>query len=337
LFRTTWLTAALLATFVPAIATAQLPFELRETYPAEDTLAVGDEPSVDARACLEGLTWSPRAFEVSCEPPRQNHGDVLVRFPSPVDSGDAANDLVAMEWYIAQEEQRPVKARAIVVVHESGRDMAVGRLIARGMRLHGLHAFLVQLPHYGARRGDETKDDPRGLVDAIQQGVADVRRARDAVAALPPVDTRHIALQGTSLGGFVATLAGSLDDGYDSVFLMLAGGNLYEVLQSGEKDTADARQRLAEAGLTGEKLKAFVHSVEPTRVAHRLRPQRTWLFSGNYDKVVPIKNALILKEAAGLDDTHHIRMLADHYSGIIYLPSILGRMRYEITSDRHAK
>jgi hypothetical protein len=251
-----------------------------------------------------------------------------------MDTGDAINDLVAMEWYVAEEGQQPVKARAIVVVHESGRDMAVGRLIARGMRLHGLHAFLLQLPHYGARRREEEKDDPREFVAAIQQGVADVRRARDAIVALPLVDAGHIALQGTSLGGFVATLAGSLDDGYDSVFLMLAGGNLYEVLQSGKKDTADARQRLAEAGLTGQQLKDFVHAVEPTRVAHRLNSRRTWLFSGNYDKVVPIENALILKEAAGLDDQHHIRMLADHYSGIIYLPSILGRMRYEITSDR---
>ena len=270
---------------------------------------------------------------MQCELPQQPYGDVLVRFPSPVDTGDAVNDRVAMEWYVARDGQRAAKARAIVVVHESGRAMPVGRLIARGMRLQGLHAFLVQLPHYGVRRkeGEDTK--PADLVATTRQAVADVRRARDAVAALPFVDGSHIALQGTSLGGFVASLVGSLDSGYDSVFLTLAGGDLYDVLQNGEKDTAEARQRLAEAGLSGDKLKTLISAIEPLRLAHRLRPQRTWLYSGVYDNVVPLKNAIALAEAARLDKQHHVRLLADHYSGIVFLPSILAQMHQEIVAD----
>jgi len=47
------------------------------------------------------------------------------------------------------------------------------------------------------------------------------------------------------------------------------------------------------------------------------------LYSALYDKVVPLKNAQLLAEAAGLDDAHHVKMLANHYSGAIYLPYLL--------------
>ncbi|MDA1166512.1 MAG: acetylxylan esterase, partial [Planctomycetota bacterium] len=101
----------------------------------------------------------------------------------------------------------------------------------------------------------------------MRQAVADVRRARDAVAVLPMVDKSRISLQGTSLGGFVSATSGALDDGYDNVFLMLAGGELYDLIQNGKKDAAKVRERLEKAGLSGEKLRELTLTIEPTRVA----------------------------------------------------------------------
>ena len=67
--------------------------------------------------------------------------------------GDAINDLVAMEWYaVLDDAGQPVKAPAMVVVHESGSGMTVGRMVASGLRDRGLHAFMMQLPFYGLRR-----------------------------------------------------------------------------------------------------------------------------------------------------------------------------------------
>src|SRR5690606_30195328 len=158
----------------------------------------------------------------------------------------------AMECYVARDADRePVVALAVVVVQESRRNMKVGRMIAWGLRQHGWHAFMISLPHAGDRRGDQRPDGLETITD-VRQAIADVRRARDAVAAIPLVDADRIALQGTSLGGFVAATSSSLDGKYDSVFLVVAGGELYDLLQNGEKDAAKLRRQIEEAGISDE-------------------------------------------------------------------------------------
>lgn len=330
------LRTTIVAFFISSFGLADEFEELRNIqFGARDTLAEIDESSDDARNCLEGLIWKPAEFKIRCERSKKHPGDLLVRFPSPLASGDVVNDMVAMEWYIARDSSlRPKKARAIVVVHESNSKMVVGRLFARGMRNLGVHAFLIHLPCYGERRG-EAKPSAARLMQRAVQAIADVRRARDAVAALPLVDTEHIALQGTSLGGFISATSASLDRGYDSVFLLLAGGDLYDIVQNGKRDAANARKSLEASGLAGEKLKELLHTIEPTRVAHRLRPTRTWLFSGERDTVVPIKNALALATAAKLKGPHHVRLNSTHYSGIIYLPYILDHIANHVRARQN--
>lgn len=296
-------------------------------FEARDTLTPTIDKSEDARQCVENLCWKPAEFSVEIEPAAEDRGDWLVRFPSPLDSGDTRNDRVAVEWYQARDAYgNPVKAPAVVVVHESGSRMTVGRIFAKGLQLQGLHAFMIQLPFYGERRTGKKRPDGGNLVSMMKQAVADVRRARDAVAILPMVDKCQISLLGTSLGGFVSATAGALDDGYENVFLMLAGGELYDLIQNGKKDAAKVRERLEKAGLVGEKLRKLTLTVEPTRVAHRLRPDRTWLYSGTLDTVVPMKNALALASAAKLTKAHHIHMTANHYTGVVYLPFVLAHI-----------
>jgi dienelactone hydrolase len=302
-----------------------------QKFAAEDTLADIDEKSDDARACLEGLCWKRTKFEVQCDEPGKRPCSVLVRFPSPVASGDELNDRVAMEWYFAKDEAgQPIVAPAVVVVHESGRDMAVGRMFARGLRPLGLHTFLLHLPLYGERHAEGKRPEAADLMLRMRQGVADVRRARDAVAVLPLVQKDQVYLQGTSLGGFVAATTAGLDRGYTGVFIVLAGGDLVSVIENGKKDAAKLRQRLKRAGIEGKKLKELVHVVEPNRLAHRIHAQTTWLYSGKYDDVVPPKNSASLAAAAKLAEGHHIRLAADHYSGIVYMPFMLTHIRKQI-------
>jgi dienelactone hydrolase len=306
---------------------------------AKDSLRIEEGASEDARECLRGLAWTAREFEVRCEAGSGDRGDALVRFSSPIaglgeerdpDGGESVaspNDTVVLEWYAVRDEQgRPLKAPAVVVVHESGSGMTVGRIIARTLPQHRVHAFLIHLPYYGERRGERKRPDASMIAAVVRQAVADVRRARDAVAALPCVDASHIAVQGTSLGGFVAAIAGSLDDGFDSVHLLLAGGDLYDVIANGQKDAATFREELERAGFSGEKLRELVHAIEPTRVAHRLQPSQTWLYSARYDTVVPPRNAALLAKSARLEESHHIQLAANHYSGIVYLPFVLQRI-----------
>ena len=293
------------------------------SFAARDTLDCGTEPIADASACLDGLRWTCEPFTVRCQPAASGFGDWLVRFPTPFPSGDATNDLVAMEWYIARDEKgEPMRAPAVVIIHESGRDMVAGRIFARGLRYHGFHTFLIHLPGYGARTSAFTGDVKR-MLPGLRQAIADVRRARDAVASLPNVDTSLIALQGTSLGGFVTATVIGMDHGFDKSFILLAGGNLAEVLLTGGRDAAAMHRELADAGITDQQIRDLSQVIEPMRLAHRVASDSTWLFSGAMDEVVPPACSLAFAKAARLTPEHHFQLPVGHYTAAVLLPTIL--------------
>ena len=307
-----------------AFAADPAPHELSvgDKFAATDTLACDDEPNADAAECLKTLSWEPGKFMVQLEAAQPGNGDFLVRFSSPRPIGDRVNDQVAMEWYAARDAKGVIRsARAVVIVHESARSMPGGRMIARSLNWQGLHTFLIHLPNYGARRAPGSPSSYERILPMMQQGVADVRRARDAVAALPQVDGSVVGLEGTSLGGFVTATVAGLDRGYDRTFILLAGGNIADVILHGSRDAAKVHEKLRASGLTDEQIQEAAHRIEPLRLAHRINPDTTWLFSGELDTVVPPKNSRALAKAAKLPKDHHVEFAADHYLGIVYLPA----------------
>jgi dienelactone hydrolase len=254
-----------------------------------------------------------------------------IRFPSPRPNGVEQNDRVALEWYAAKDEAgNLIDAPAVIVVHESGSGMEVGRLFAKAFRAQNLHAFMIQLPFYGLRRPEGFRPDGRHVEPTMKQGIADVRRAKDAVSVIPHVKRSHIALQGTSLGGFVASTTAGLDHGFQSVHIMVAGGDLYNLVANGQREAGKLREMLAAAGYTGDKMKDLFAQVEPLRLAHRLDPKTTWMYSATKDQVVPPIHAMKLADAVGLPEDHHIQLWADHYTGIIYMPVVVESMSKQI-------
>lgn len=334
-------TCCLLLWFVPAIAFAGEPapavIEVGSKFAAADTLVCSDESGEDAKACLANLAWPVAKFTVQLEAAAPGCGDYLVRFPSPRPIGNTTNDLVSMEWYAARDAESAIrKTPAVVVVHESGNRMTVGRMIARSLSAQGLHAFLVHLPGYGARRVEGVADSDR-VLPSLRQAIDDVRRARDAVVALPVVDGSNVGVQGTSLGGFVTATVAGLDRGYDRVFILLAGGNLEDVVLHGAKDAAKVRAKLVAAGKSEAQIKELAHEVEPLRLAHRMRPAGTWLFTGQFDQVVPARCSLALATAAHLPQDHHLEYPADHYSAAIYLPQVVQQIARQMRTPPEAQ
>lgn len=297
------------------------------TFQSTDTLQCDEDSEADAQECLTGLRWTSSDFEVRCETADKDRGDLLIRFNSPIDTGNMVNDNVSMEWYVARDKmRRPVSARAVVIVHESGRGMTVGRIFAKGLNAQGLHTFLIHLPGYGNRRSEAT-GKVEFILSGMQQAIADVRRAKDVVACLPLVQSDVVGVQGTSLGGFVTSSIAGLDRGYGRVFVLLAGGNLADVVMSGNKDAAKVRAQLEAVGITGDEIRELSRPIEPLRLAHRIDSENLWLYSGKYDDVVPPASSFALAKAAKLPAGHHVELLADHYSGVVFLPMIIQDIR----------
>ncbi|MFA9479472.1 alpha/beta hydrolase family protein [Phycisphaerales bacterium AB-hyl4] len=300
-----------------------------DTYTARDTLGPLHDDRAAAARLLERVYWEATSFELTVGPSElADEGDAVVRYPSPLPSGNSRMDTVAMLWFKARDasgELLDEPAPAVVLIHSMHGRLLFSKTIARAFSRQGLHAFIMQMPGYG-ERSEPGMSGVVAVFENASQAAADARRARDAVAVLPQVADGPIALQATSLGGFIASVAASLDDAFNPVMLALTGGNGWDVLHKGDRDALAARRRLAEYGYTGDTLRERLDLMEPLHVAHRLDPDRTWLYSGRHDTVIPPANADALAEAIGLDESHHRRLNADHYSAILQLPVLIQEM-----------
>lgn len=297
-----------------------------KTFPARDTLRAGDD--------LADLAWPPEAFEVTCAPGRGAF-DALVSFPSPKPNGEPAVDTVTMWWYAARDEDgQPIEAPAVLVVHSLHPQMPLARVIAANLARRRLHAFVIHLPGYGSRE-DKTGQFP-AVVTLLRarQAVADVRRARDAIAALPNVAPGPIAVEGTSLGGFIVSVAAGMDGAFEPVFLVLSGGDVARVLNEGRADAAVLRDMMAREGYDGDRLTALVWPIDPLRLAARLNPATTFLYSARFDQVVPPDSADALAQAIGLDADHHRWLDADHYAAVLFLPAMIEDMARRMRDAR---
>lgn len=275
------------------------------------------DPSHDARQVLEDLNWRPMQFEVVCRP-GMGKCDAEVCFGSPLPSGDHRRDQIVLDWYAARNSQdEPVSGPAVIVLDILNANQLIAGMIARAFARRGIHGLVLPLPHSPRRGG---RDDWSQFVSGVRQGIADARRARDAVLRLPNIDGR-VGIQGTSFGGFIASAAAALDGAFDVVLLALCGGDMDRLFREGKLDAAAIRRNLQNAGLRDEHhFRETLRRTDPLRIAHRLDPSRTWLYSARYDQVVPPACSKALAAAIGLPRGHFKQLVGCHYTCAINAP-----------------
>ncbi len=284
---------------------------------AEDTLRIQPDPDPGVQARLDAIAWAPGPFDVDVI---REDDHRLVRFASPRPSGVAGQDRVALRWFAPDGVEH---APAVLVIHSLHPDRPIAQMVARGLAQQGVHAFVLQLPGFGHRRTDWTTHPGVTAVRHASQAVADARRARDAIVALPQVRGDRVALVGISLGGFVGAAAASLDRAFDPVFLIVAGADGVRVLEEGKKDAFLIARDLADRGLKGDALRAVLDPVDPMHLAHRLDPGRTWLFAAEFDTVVPRACSDLLARRIDLGPDHHRRLPGNHYTSMFVLPALV--------------
>ncbi|MEM7624613.1 MAG: hypothetical protein AAF333_03180 [Planctomycetota bacterium] len=296
---------------------------------------------------LEALTWDAEGFTAQLvETPGRDY-DARVTFASPHASGDGGVDTVALRWYrptAPGHDETDAAASlpgAVLIVHTLHPDLPVATFLARGLRAMGVNAFVIELPGYGSRRA--TPRRMTGVTTLIRgtQAVTDCRRAYDVIRALSErpgsgFDGQRVAIQGTSLGSFVACSAAAIDGCFDQTFLFLSGGDGMSILQDGQKDAFHVRGALKHYGYEGARLRELMDTIEPMRIAHRLDPAATWMFNARDDLVVPAKNAKLLAQAIELDASHHVWLPGNHYTAFILLPGVLDRMQQEMNARRRS-
>jgi len=303
------------------------------TFTAKDTFIDPKDALPAAQEALDLAKWKPTEFEVVSSLPAEGKEsekaatagyDAIVRFSSPFANGDKINDTVVMEWYVARDaDGKPIEAQAMVVLHILQNDMLVPRAFTRAFAKEGIHAFLMYIPHYGPRRKPGLKPDVKTFLEGARQAVADARRARDAINALPNIKKDRIGIQGTSLGGFICTGAASLDGIFNPVIPTLAGGDLPSLFTHGKFEVAKIRRDVEKFGLSQEEFLGMVRRVDPLLLAHRLDPKKTFMFNAENDEVIPTENAKALAKAIGIPKEQHYWMPGGHVTCAINLPIVM--------------
>lgn len=151
---------------------------------------------------------------------------------------------------------------------------------------------------------------------AMRQGVCDVRRSAAWLASRPEIDSNKIGVTGISLGGIVSAVAAAVDPAISRAALLLAGGNLADILWR-LPEAARYRALWLESGRTKADLAAVTEPFDPLTYASRLAGKRVMMIAGNADEVIPPACARALWEAAGKPPIRWYD--CGHYSAVGYL------------------
>jgi dienelactone hydrolase len=241
-----------------------------------------------------------------------------VRFPSPMVSPVLENNTVHAEYFRPTTSGRHP---GVVVLHILGADFALSRFMAARLADGGAAALFVKLPYYGERRpaGDEHRffsSDVGRSLGAMVQGVGDIRRAAAWLAGRPEIDPDRLGVAGISLGGSMSALAASADPTLNQAALLLAGGDLAEILWS-MPEAKRFRDVYRAAGGTKAQLAFLTRRYDPLTYAHRLKGKKVMMVAGSVDETIPPRCVRALWEAAGRPPLRWID--CGHYSAVGYL------------------
>jgi fermentation-respiration switch protein FrsA (DUF1100 family) len=277
------------------------------------------EPSVPARFRMEAAVFAYELEPVFSAP---RYTVSKLRFPSPVKTPDAENNVVHAEYFAPRGAG--AKRPGVIVLHILGADFPLSRYMAARLADRRVAALFVKLPYYGERRppeqGARTKrflsPDIERTVASMRQAVLDVRRAACWLAARPDVDAQRVGVAGISLGGIVAALAAAIDPALREGAFLLAGGDLSTILWA-MPEGAPYRKAWLESGRTRDDLKALTDPFDPLTYSHGLVGKRLLFIAGKVDEVVPPSSTLLLWEAAGRPPIHWYD--CGHYSAVGFL------------------
>jgi dienelactone hydrolase len=275
----------------------------------------------------ERFRLEPAVFAYELEPLRDDdrYRVQALRFPSPIVSPDAVNNTVHAEYFVPRvpgsDPQNRPRRPAVIVLHILGADFALSRYLAARLADRGVAALFVKLPYYGERRppGEPRQflsADIERSIGAMRQGICDVRRAAAWLAVRPEIDPERLGVTGISLGGIIAAVAAAVDPTLNRSVLMLAGGDLGQILWQ-MPESARYRALWIESGRTRADLKVLTDPFDPLTYADRLAGKRLLMIAGNADEVVPPASTRALWRAAGRPPI--VWYDCGHYSALAYL------------------
>ncbi len=310
---------AVLALVCPLVAAA-------DTTPAPERGTVAFRPLGDQQNVPERYRLDAHAFDFELEHARPlalcKATLYRLRFPSPVVTAVPENNTVHAEYYLP-EGKGPFPG--VIVLDITGGDQSLSRTISMCLAQRRIACLFVQMAHYGPRRPKGSRQrlltpNVQETLANVRQTVLDLRRAAAWMATRPELDARRLGILGTSLGSFMAALAGEMEPRLGRVGLMLGGGGLVEAYWDHPR-AKTFFQTFALLGGKKETIQALIAPADPITCAANLKERRLLMIAASKDEIVPPRAAEQLWKASG--EQKIVWYPTTHYGAALYFVQAL--------------
>ena len=292
---------------------------------------LGDQQNIPQRYRLEPHTF---AYEMALKRDLPQSGLEVyeVRFPSALTSPCPENNTVYAEYY---RPRGPGPFPAVIVLDVTAGDQSLSRAIATHLAQNGIAGLFVQMAYYGPRRPPGSKlrllsPDVNQSLEGVRQTVLDLRRATAWMADRPELDARRLGVLGTSLGSFMAALAGEMEPRLGRVAILLGGGGLVDAYYDDPRGKV-FRALYERLGGSKEKLTRLIAPADPLTCAANLRERNLLILAARRDDIVPPRMAEALWRASGRQKI--VWFDCTHYGAVVYIVPALDELVKHFGAD----
>jgi len=224
---------------------------------------------------------------------------VDVKFPSPVQTKHAENDIVHGLYFKAAGKR---DFATVILLHGWGRsNLWKEKKIAIGLAKNNINCFILKLPYHFERTPEGTWSGEYAVTGDILRTVEGTRQlvieARTVSSWLRRQQVEKVVISGISLGGMMAHLAMAAE-AFDAGITILAGGNNAGIIWEGIA-TRSVKDDLINAGFTREQTSHIYQIINPCIVAKHNKTKNLLMINGLYDEVIPGRFTMELWEALG--------------------------------------
>lgn len=219
---------------------------------------------------------------------------------------------------------------AVIVLPQRGSGYDFAQLISLYLASNGINAYELVIPLRDSRlpKGitsiTQLPLDLDDLNTIVDQAVAEVRGLIDL---LPYT---KIGICGVSLGAIYSSIVYGVDDRVTSACLILGGGDLAGMIfESEDRFVKTFRSYVIQNAISKEDLRKKLAGIEPCNYTSSKKAKNLLMINAKFDKEVPEKYGLLLKEAWGDPELYLVK--AGHLSAVkeirVLLPMVLNHYK----------
>ncbi len=250
---------------------------------------------------------------------------LVVKFPSLWKTPEyPENQTVYAEVFIPNKNSR---MPAVIILHSWGvQKPDIELSLARTLAQRGFVSAVMTMPYHiqrtpsGYLSGDlMIVPDTAKMRETMRQAVLDVRQFIDWLQSQPQIAPDRVGVVGISLGAIVGAVVLGVEDRLQAGVLVLGGANLAHVLWRSPL-TLGVRSELRGRGVTYEKLREELASVEPLNHLRGQYGERVLMINGRFDLVIPRDDANALRKALG--EGPMLWLNTGHYGPALVRPAL---------------